>query len=282
MPANAGVPLALANARLSAKSLAQARRLPWLSRPAYACAGRRVGPDRGRCPAAGAGRRHRQGRVRQPEIRRRARCRAARARARLARRRGSAGGDVRQFARGRGSAAVRALAGGGGRRRLPRGALAGGAAPSAALRRGGRAGARPWPVGFASQRMDRRSGAGRRLDRRLAGRDGAVLRHGRRRPAGRQLRAAGRAEPDRGGGLRLPGGDGTAHLQLRRGGATGAGGRRGAARGHAGRGRARRAGTGDAMPTGARPASPRPAPSPRRTGGPPTRPRDAVLALLPA
>jgi 3-deoxy-D-manno-octulosonic-acid transferase len=30
------VPLALANARLSAKSLVQARRLPWLSRPAYA------------------------------------------------------------------------------------------------------------------------------------------------------------------------------------------------------------------------------------------------------
>lgn len=30
------VPLALANARLSARSLAQARRLPWLSRPAYA------------------------------------------------------------------------------------------------------------------------------------------------------------------------------------------------------------------------------------------------------
>ena len=41
--------------------------------------------------------------------------------------------------------------------------------------------------------------------------------HGRRGPARRQLRAAGRAEPDRGRGLRLSGGDGAAHLQLRAG-----------------------------------------------------------------
>ena len=49
---------------------------------------------------------------------------------------------------------------------------------------------------------------------------------GGRRPARWQLRAARRPEPDRGGRLRLPGGDGAAHLQLRRGGAAGAGGRR--------------------------------------------------------
>ena len=53
------------------------------------------------------------------------------------------------------------------------------------------------------------------LARRLAGRDGAVLQPGRCGVAGRQLRAAGWAEPDRGGGLRLPGRDGAAHLQFR-------------------------------------------------------------------
>jgi 3-deoxy-D-manno-octulosonic-acid transferase len=37
---------------------------------------------------------------------------------------------------------------------------------------------------------------------------------GRRGPAGRQLCAIGRAEPDRGRRLRLPAADGAAHLQL--------------------------------------------------------------------
>ena len=95
--------------------------------------------------------------------------------------------------------------------------------------------------------------------------------NGRRRPARRQLRAAGRAEPDRGGGLRLSGRDGAAHLQLRRGGAVGAGRRRGDARRGHGRGHCeprwpwprRRA---------ARRLSRRPALSQRRTAVPRTRP----------
>ena len=94
------------------------------------------------------------------------------------------------------------------------------AAPSAALRRGRGAGAQrrlalSRAAATGATRRRPRCAARRRLARRLDGRDGALLRAGRRRAARRQLRAAGRPEPDRGGGLRLPGGDGAAHLQFR-------------------------------------------------------------------
>ncbi len=61
-----------------------------------------------------------------------------------------------------------------------------------------------------------RGGARRRLARRLDDGDAGLLRARRRRPARRQLPAVRRPEPDRGGGVRLPGRHGPAHLQLHR------------------------------------------------------------------
>jgi 3-deoxy-D-manno-octulosonic-acid transferase len=70
----------------------------------------------------------------------------------------------------------------------------------------------------------------RREGGRTARRDAGLLRAGERGPARRQLRAARGTEPDRGGRLRLPRGDGAAHVQFRRASGDGTGSGRGCAR----------------------------------------------------
>ena len=286
-----GLPLVLANARLSEKSLAKAQRLARLSRPAYAsltAVWAQTEDDAQRLAQAGATVKGVFGNLKFDAPHR---CGAARARTPVACRNRQVRGDVRQLARRRGGRVLprpesqpRTGASGLGaafdRPDRPARAVAGGAAAPAALRRGGGACRAARPDGVAPQPVDGAAAGRRCLDRRLAGRDGAVLRPGRRRPAGRQFRPAGRAEPDRGGRLRLPGGDGPAHLQFRRSGAARAGGGGGGAGAEHGRSRAQRGRAGRQRDAASRRACKRPAAFCAAHQGAAQKTAEAVLALL--
>ena len=242
--AERGIPLVLANARLNENSLASAERLGWLARPAYsslAAVWAQTEADSHRLVSLGAKVEGVFGNLKfdaTPDARQLATASAA------ARPAAAAGGRCsRARATAKRPQLLEVLKRFGALAPVPpeqdamqsiaqpraRRAMDDRAAPSAALRRGRGAGRVAWLRRGAPQHR-RRAGRSRDLARRFARRDGAVLRPGRRGAAGRQLRAAGRPEPDRGGGLRLPGGHGPLDLQLRRGRRAVAGGRRLAAR----------------------------------------------------
>ena len=211
--------MVLANARLSRAVGARLRALRRAARPAFASlalvAARRPRPTRRGCALRRARRRASTGNLKfDIDARRRRRSRAGRRLARRARPRPVL--LAAEHARGRGGAAARRA---GARRRR-----AAARCSSIVPRHPQRFDEVAALIAHAGLALARRSAwASRRPARADAdvwlgdidGRDGALLRARRRRAARRQLRAARRPEPDRGGGLRLSGRDRAAHLQLR-------------------------------------------------------------------
>lgn len=201
--AGAGVPVTLANARLSERSLRKGQGMKALLGGAAGAADAGAGADRGRraTPAPdGRGEGRGDG---QPEVRQQPRARAAGAGSGLARRAGAAAGAAgRRDARGRGGPAAQPLPAGAGAKRpllllVPR---------------------HPQRFDEVAQRIEQ---AGLRLARRSSSwaeglppldaeawlgdgvSDAGLLRGGRSGPAGRQLCTAGGTEPDPGRGLWL-------------------------------------------------------------------------------